>query len=43
MVKRPKMKIILSKSADFKKLMEKAEAVKKANEAVYNLIDPSKK
>ena len=38
MVKRPKMRIILSKSSEFEKLMEKAEAIKKENEAVYNLI-----
>eukprot|EP00826_Nyctotherus_ovalis_P064955 TRINITY_DN9539_c0_g1_i13.p1 TRINITY_DN9539_c0_g1~~TRINITY_DN9539_c0_g1_i13.p1 ORF type:complete len:125 (+),score=42.63 TRINITY_DN9539_c0_g1_i13:121-495(+) len=38
MVKRPKMRIVLTKSANFNKLMEKAEAIKKENEAVYNLI-----
>lgn len=38
MVKRPKMRIVLTKSADFNKLMDKAEAIKKENEAVYNLI-----
>ena len=43
MVKRPKMRIVLDRSPDFKKLIEKSEAIKKENEAVYNLINPPSK
>ena len=43
MVKRPKMRIVLARGPDFKKLIEKSEAIKKENEAVYNLINPPSK
>ncbi len=36
--KRPKMRIVLSRAANFKQLMEKANAVKKENEAAFDAI-----
>ncbi|MDR3705107.1 MAG: hypothetical protein P4L28_04270 [Paludibacteraceae bacterium] len=37
-MKRPKMRIVLSRSANFKQLMDKANAIKKENEAAFNAI-----
>ena len=41
-IKRPKMRIVLSRSPNFKTLMEKANSVKKENEAAFNAIYASK-
>ena len=40
MVKRPKMRIVLTRAANFKDLIAKADAVKKENEAAFNAINP---
>ncbi len=37
-VKRPKMRIVLARSPDFKTLMDKANAIKKENESAFNTI-----
>lgn len=42
-MKRPKMRIVLARSANFKQLMDKANAVKKENEASFNAIYGPKK
>ena len=42
-VKKPKLVIVLNRSAGFKQLMEKAEKVKKENEAAFLAIDAVKK
>ena len=42
-MKRPKMRIILARSGNFKQLMDKANAVKKENEAAFNALYPATK
>ena len=42
-VKRPKMRVIMTRAANFKQLMDKANAVKKENEAAFNALYPAKK
>ena len=38
MMKKPKMRIVLSRAPNFKQLMEKTAALKKENETAYDLI-----
>ena len=41
-MKKPKMRIVLTKAPGFKALMEKANALKKENEAAFNAIGQKK-